>query len=123
MYQMERDLAFLLARAQLKFDNPNITIGNIIRLAALITPSAHIKDVSKFLIENKIRLPPLYSLLQQNRVYLGKVQPKGDSNHVSAMMRGWNSVSDIVTSLSNCSQQKLVRIGHADRFVDMIQIC
>ncbi|KAI3655550.1 hypothetical protein MP638_006452 [Amoeboaphelidium occidentale] len=119
LYQMERDLAFLLARAQVKFNDAAINIGNIVRLVALITPTAHINEVSNFLIANKCRLPLVYSLLQQNRVYIGKIKPTGNSNMVSPMFRGWHSVSDSLSSISRLSQQKLVTICYEGKVMRM----
>lgn len=119
MYQMERDLAFLLARARVNFNDPTITIGNIVRLVALITPSAQIEEVSKFLIEKKYGLPLVYSLLQQKRVYLGKVPPEGNSNIVSRSIRESFAASDSFSSISNRSRQKLVTISYEGNLIDM----
>ncbi|KAI3659922.1 hypothetical protein MP638_003422 [Amoeboaphelidium occidentale] len=119
MYQMERDLAFLLARARVNFNDPTITIGNIVRLVALITPSAQIEEVSKFLIEKKYGLPLVYSLLQQKRVYLGKVPPEGNSSIVSRSIRESFAASDSFSSISNRSRQKLVTISYEGKVMKM----
>jgi hypothetical protein len=119
LYQMERDLAFLLARAHVKFNDTRITICKIVRLVALITPNAHIDEVSNFLIANECRLPLVYSLLQQKRVYLGKVPPEGYSSTVSRSTRESFAASDLFSSISNRSRQKLVTISYEGYLIDM----
>jgi hypothetical protein len=115
--QLERDLALLLARQRIQLRDDTVTIGNIIRFASLMSPSAQLKAVTDFLSSHKDKLPLIYSLYQQKRLYIAKIKP--DNSYVEGKIKEWNSDSDVVTSFSNHSLQKVVKIGHDGVFVDV----
>jgi hypothetical protein len=113
--QLERDLAFLLSRARVSFKDDTISVGNIIRLAVLMTPSARIDEVCKFLKANRSKLPLVYSLWQQDRLYLAKIQPR--HGYIADKLKELNSVSDIISSQSG--SQKIVTVGFAGKYVTL----
>ncbi|KAI3629544.1 hypothetical protein MIR68_012419 [Amoeboaphelidium protococcarum] len=105
--QMERSLAFLLARAQLRAGDEcsDISIGNIVALAFLIAPKVFLQAVSSYLNENSKYLPLVCALWVQKRFYVGEVQR--DHRIVSSHLRRLASIS---LSYSSHSRQKFIHV-------------
>jgi hypothetical protein len=103
--QLERDLTVLLQRHQHLQNDTNITIGNLVRFAGIITKNSCTKLFIDILSKHASKLPLLTELWHQNRLVCGSVVP--DDGYVADRMSLLDAHSDSLVALSPLSTEIL----------------